>query len=207
MIRDRLKILMQDKNIRVKELSKAVSIPPPTLYGLLSGEAADPRISSLLPLAKYFKVSIEQLTGDVPLDSSQTSGHSIAIPRLKANEVEVWLDGKLPAGLLFYVANNENIPVSERCFILRSNSNAMTPLFQLEDELIINPEITLENNDIALFKLASGQGDLLLRKVALEGEDKFLIPFNSNFPMITLDNKDSCLGVVVANIAYTYKKL
>lgn len=54
-------------NISDMQLAKEIGIPYTTLYQLLQAENISPRAETLLPIARYFKVSIEQLLGESPL--------------------------------------------------------------------------------------------------------------------------------------------
>ena len=45
------------------ELARQLSIPPPSINRILSGQVTDPRISTLILLADYFDVGIDQLLG------------------------------------------------------------------------------------------------------------------------------------------------
>ena len=59
-----LRKLMRKYNLSESSLSRQVSIPQPVISRLLSGSTANPRISTLLALAKNFNVSIEALIGE-----------------------------------------------------------------------------------------------------------------------------------------------
>ena len=45
------------------DLARQLDIPPPTINRLLSGQVTDPRCSTLILLADYFDVTIEQILG------------------------------------------------------------------------------------------------------------------------------------------------
>ena len=44
-------------------LARRTGLNQPTLYKIISGETEDPRISTLLALAKFFDVNVEELIG------------------------------------------------------------------------------------------------------------------------------------------------
>ncbi len=68
-----LRKLLCDHNLNAIELSRALNIPNQTIYQLLNKDDACPKISTLLPIAKFFKITIGQLIGDEPLDSNKTT--------------------------------------------------------------------------------------------------------------------------------------
>ncbi len=59
---DRLKDLMQDKKLNIKELSALTKIPRATINGWTL-KIASPKIDNLIVLADFFNVSIDYLLG------------------------------------------------------------------------------------------------------------------------------------------------
>jgi len=45
------------------DLARQLDVPPPSINRILSGQVTDPRCSTLILLADYFDVSIDQLLG------------------------------------------------------------------------------------------------------------------------------------------------
>jgi transcriptional regulator with XRE-family HTH domain len=59
---DNLRHLMQSTGIKnVNDLSRRVRIAQPTLFRWLAAEAREPRHSSIMPIANYFGVTIDDL--------------------------------------------------------------------------------------------------------------------------------------------------
>ena len=57
-----LKKLLQDRNLGCKELAMAIDMPYPTLIQLVHGNKIyAPSVSTMLPIAHFFEISIEQL--------------------------------------------------------------------------------------------------------------------------------------------------
>ena len=66
-----LTMLMARERLSDNELAERTGIPQPTISRIKSGDSRDPRDSTLRPLAKYFRLSISQLRGDVPLPTDK----------------------------------------------------------------------------------------------------------------------------------------
>ncbi|MBS1223241.1 MAG: peptidase S24-like domain protein [Proteobacteria bacterium] len=66
-----LTMLMAREGLSDNELAERTGIPQPTISRIKSGDSRDPRDSTLRPLAKYFRLSISQLRGDVPLPTDK----------------------------------------------------------------------------------------------------------------------------------------
>ena len=59
-----LKRLMKRYAIEDTELSKETGVPAPTINRLKNNAQMNPTLRNLLPIAKYFKVSVEELVGE-----------------------------------------------------------------------------------------------------------------------------------------------
>lgn len=66
-----LRQLMISAGLSHAQLARALNIPTSTLSKLLNAPNLAPRIDTLLSIARYFNISIEQLIGEKPLDSSE----------------------------------------------------------------------------------------------------------------------------------------
>ena len=62
-----LNSLMVRERLTDNELAVRTGIPQPTISRIRSGESRDPRDSTLRPLAQYFRLTVSQLRGDMPL--------------------------------------------------------------------------------------------------------------------------------------------
>ena len=64
--------LLQDHRMSLNELSSTLKVPYPTLYKLVNQEETYPRLSTLIPLARFFKITLGQLAGEEPLGAQET---------------------------------------------------------------------------------------------------------------------------------------
>lgn len=58
-----LKRLLAKHGITANGLATKLDLPTPTIHRLMTGEVQDPRLSTLIFIADYFDITIEQLTG------------------------------------------------------------------------------------------------------------------------------------------------
>lgn len=59
-----LQYLMANKRVKSgSDLARQLGIPPPSINRILSGQITDPRCSTLMLLADYFEVRMDQLVG------------------------------------------------------------------------------------------------------------------------------------------------
>jgi transcriptional regulator with XRE-family HTH domain len=73
-----LRKLIADANITDVELARALNMPYSTLNQLLKSDNLKPRVDTLIPIAKYFNVTIEQLMGEKSLSRKNISTQSIS---------------------------------------------------------------------------------------------------------------------------------
>ncbi len=66
-----LTTLMVRAGLSDNELADRTGIPQPTISRIKNGNSRDPRDSTLRPLAEYFRLSVSQLRGDVPLPTDR----------------------------------------------------------------------------------------------------------------------------------------
>lgn len=66
-----LRKLMHDANLSEIQLARTLKMPVTTLNQLLNSETVSPRVETLLPIARYFNIHIEQLIGVEPIESNK----------------------------------------------------------------------------------------------------------------------------------------
>lgn len=63
---ENLRALMAVESLSENQLSRNTGVPQPTIHRILSRRVADPRDSTVRPLADYFEVTVEQLRTILP---------------------------------------------------------------------------------------------------------------------------------------------
>lgn len=197
--------LMRESHIKPKELSHHLNISTSTINSILYSQSSNPRLSTLESLADYFSVSIDQLTGKMPLNLDRPSGtfnpdiiHVKKIPLLNLNEVKLWIDDgigndQINAGQT--VVTQEN--VSEKAFAVNMIGESMKPRFHEGNILIMEPAIAPKNQDIVLV-LFDKQEVPIFRQIFFDGNDTFFKPLNPEFGHMILSKDHKILGVMVS---------
>jgi len=70
-----LKQLMEEHKISLSDFSRKIGIGYPTLYQILESKNVHPRVSTLIPILKYFNITLEQLIGEEPLHETHAAKH------------------------------------------------------------------------------------------------------------------------------------
>lgn len=202
-----LKSLMREKNISVTELARQTEISQPVLHRLATGATYNPQIETLLPIARFFAVSIEQLIGNTPLPVTKNIKNIIQdwtrLPLLALNQVINWLEH--PSSIILKKFVRTDIPVSKNSYAIQLSDSTMQPRFFEGTLLIIDPEYSPENQDFVVAQLHN-QKTVTFKQLLVDGENHYLKPLNPDFPIIRMIHNDRVLGTMVqARIDYGKK--
>lgn len=193
--------LMEAHGIDATQLSQQTGLPASTISRLRSNNTeCSPNLSSLIPIANYFSVTISQLIGEESInykydELNQNTIKKISIPILRAETITNYLCGN---NIGTYSFLNIDLPVSEFTFAYYLQGNAMEPQFPDKTILIIDPSIAIENLDYVLV-IPIGNKMPIFRQVLIDGDEKYLRAFNplfKEFTQLTTENH-KLLGVMV----------
>lgn len=212
-ISDVLQMLLQHSGVTESELSRKICIPCATLNKLKTGKINDPRSSTLLTIAKYFDISVDQLLGNTPIDFN-TQECLVNIPIISINELlnnfannhdlsdhQQSIDCNNEANHdTSYFKTTVNVSCKQHSlFAFRINGDAMSPYFDENTILVIDREYTPQNKNFVL-AFISNTNEILVRQLLLDGKCKLLKPINNLFPTITVQDGDIIIGVVINSI-------
>lgn len=197
-----LQHLLFERKLTATELARQTGVPQPTIHRMVTGKCALPHRATLEPIAKYFDLSVEQLTGvDILPENSIAQIFPGAPQAFKQLPMMAWED-------LDNVAMAEPISdsgviatniLSEDCFVTSMPDSSMEPMFSKGSILIVDPSKEASDRSFVLAKLADS-GLVVFRQLLMNAEHRFLKPINpdlSVFPMRLLDEKDELLGTLV----------
>jgi len=186
-----LKTLVAGKNLTINKLARRTGIGQPTLHRIGSGEIANPHVSSLIPIARYFGISIDQLMGAKPLEQQiQTASYGInqcgysKVPILDWEQIELWLNEKIQKSdkLVTDKLFTTDIPVSPATFALRIKDSTMQPNLPKGTTIVIDPQITPTDRDLVLAQI--GKHPPILRQLLIDGDKEYMKEFNSKHGMV-----------------------
>ncbi len=197
-ISDVLKLLMLKQNLKTAQLAREVALPQQTLQRIVNGVSPRPHQSSLLPLAKYFSITLDQLKGKIPIQDLVSPLHSP--PGVSEVSLMPWQDIGTQEG---NVANHPKIytdaNIGPNAFALEMNDSSMEPVFPKGMILIIDPDIEIKDRRYAVVKLAE-HGEIMFRQVLNDGSSVYLKPLCpdlTQFQMKELTSNDQVIGILV----------
>jgi len=199
-----LRLLLEEHKLTTTELARRTGLVQPVVYRMISGETINPKIETLIPLARYFKITVDQLIGQSALASThtKTSNRVIKLPIISWQEAIDWPDVPLQEKVTSYC--HTNTTVSETAFALTIKNSTMAPSFPEKSLIVVDNETPLKNKDFAIIHLKKRK-EAIFRQVLFDGEDLYLKSLNPDFKVIHLHKSDDyrCLGVVLEVVVNT----
>jgi SOS-response transcriptional repressor LexA len=201
-LRANLTTLLEQQDLSVNELAKNTGVPQPVLHRLVKGKTTNPNILTLIPIAKFFSISISQLLGEdlLPLSESNEISAKITIklPIIPWEDIHDWIIHRQTKKSDFILVT-EN--VSRAAFALKIaelKSNIDDPIFHENSIIVIEPNIIPQDSDYVIvknFSLRSSQP--LLRQLLIDGNNKYLKPLNSLVETQKLRSNEQIIGVML----------
>lgn len=140
-------------NLSLSELARETQIPQPTLHHIVEGKTKKPRRQALEAIAKFFSISIPQLTGALPLSTTipETIKESLKIstvPLINWNLAKNWESDKHDLAKFEEIILENKI--HKNAFALQLKDSHLEPLFQENSILIFDSSQPLKDRDFVL---------------------------------------------------------
>lgn len=203
-----LKQLISCIGLSVNALAKALNLPTPTINRLLTGDVQDPRASTLLAIADYFSVSVDQLLGReiLPEKFQQNRMNKLSakppntIPLLSMTEAVNYEEScKKSTNWLRWQSQSKSNGDLEKdaLFSVIIKNNLYEPIFIAGSFIIVNPFSVINSGDYVLVKFTNDT-IAVIKKYVSEGEYKYLYSLKPEVGTINFDkNKCTILGVII----------
>ena len=202
-----LKALINSReNLNEAKLSRELNIPQPTLHRLVHGTTTNPTVSTLLPIATYFNISLDQLLGQSPLclnqdqhskRSSKTEVpilpwervhcHEQLVPTLSYDNWQDWV--------------TTDLTLNPMSFAFRVNGKTMPLPYEFDSIHIVEIGVDLKSMDGKIALMCSiSKSAAYLRKIVRDGSDIWLFPIDSRLPPEKFDTSWTSFGMVRQHI-------
>ena len=194
-----LKRLLFERDIKPVDLARAIDLPPPTVHRLITGKSTRPYQSSLKPIADYFNLEVNQITGEEPILAwGESSPKTPSLERIRKIPVISW-DAVGNLNEAIEQSKNKiltNGKFSEKCFALKMNDYSMEPFFPKHTILIFDPLLKPIDRSYILVQI-EGKTTPIFRQLLIDLDHKYLKPLNpdlSTYQMRVLTDSDKILG-------------
>ncbi|OGT39000.1 MAG: hypothetical protein A3E81_05660 [Gammaproteobacteria bacterium RIFCSPHIGHO2_12_FULL_36_30] len=199
-----VKQLLACADLTANGLAKLLKLPTPTVHRLATGEVEDPRISTLILIADYFGVTIDQLMGRKKLEKhfyskniNQNFRLPFSIPLLTLRDACKFRTHLQNPPHWFCWQSNTDYDDDEKIFAVKIQNNLYDPLFAQNTVLIINPENAAKNGDYVLVNFDDDAAPVLKRYMS-EGKNKYFCTINDELKTTPYNQKEMIMvGVVI----------
>lgn len=196
-----LKMLLKEHHLSESELARRTGIGQPVIHRMASGETDNPKVATLIPIARYFALTINQLMGVDPLPKDRIPGTYNPI-------VQTW--AKVPLFTWEQLTEWPNITrrgthdiristdadVSEQAFAIYVKDSTMLPRFPEGTLLIIDPALEAQDKDFVI-AIPKAQKNASFKQLLIDGDDIYLKPINPDFNTLQIDSETKVVGVMI----------
>ncbi len=198
-----LEQLIKARGINTRQLHKHTGIPLSTLHRLRLNKETNPTLASLIPIAKYFEVTVDQLIGINPLEKNNTFVNGIKVPIIawkNALKCKKYREQQAFSSVLV----TDICPHSE-CYalIIKQHQRLQWSNLVMDSLLIIDTKLEAENRDFIIVKEKKLILPQLYQVLILKNK-RYLKISDLNSEIIPFTNNYKNLGVVV-QIRMNYK--
>jgi SOS-response transcriptional repressor LexA len=211
-----LKHLIEERGLNVSKLARKTGVLQPVLHRIVAGTALYPKIDTLVPLAKYFDVTLDELVGLAPLPEHEPSTQILKKKRAKNistyYEVPLFTWEEMPGlidkeyAIAQFVTRRKSdkdtvmteYPISDKTFAVTLPNHSMAPRFNEGDILIVDQLLQREEGDFVLVNLDKNDPSIF-KQFFIDGADRYLKSLNPDVKPLCIHKNDPCewIGVVV----------
>ncbi len=196
-IHSNIDYLMEKFSLDITSLSMETGVPIATI-SRMKKEDNNPTISSIEPLAEFFRIDLNDLLyedlSSMDYQSKKKIGNIQFVPTAKLEEINQWpiqFNPKLYMGTIGNLNNGS--------FGLLISTDSLTPIFYKNSILIIDPLILPKDGDY-VFCLLQEEKIPVIRQIFVDGSNNFFKPINPGYGEMILIKKFQILGVIVKSI-------
>lgn len=189
---------MAEARINAEELSRRTGLPASTIKKIRNGDNANPTLSTLSPLARYFSLSISQLIGDEPFPSTRIKGSYCLNPEtLSYIPLLTWaeaIDWPATRSHMHATIATEH-KYSDSAFALLVEEDGWENLSK-DTALLADPALSVDHRDYIIVYKKDQKLPTLKQALFDEGQ-MYLKPITHQYNITRLTPEHKILGVVV----------
>jgi SOS-response transcriptional repressor LexA len=204
---DNLNLLMAKARINASELARQTGLPASTIKKIRNNDNPNPTLTTLIPLAKYFLITLSELIGEESFSefNLKTIEEGIKysvnqIPLLTWKDSIIWPSNDIKYSSLIMVESK----YSKSCFALQVIEDDWENLPR-GTILVIDPEHKITHRDLVVIHKEE-QDIPTLKQIFHDEETTYLKPIVHGYNITTFTPQHKSLGVVMEYRKYIHKK-
>lgn len=198
-----LEYLIKKWGININQLHKHTGIPLSTLKRLRLNKENNPTLASLVPIANYFSISLDQLTGREALPKKNNKKQIDGLPIPLIHWKDILNISKNRNHLAFSSLLIRDITLNENSFALVIRDNN-TNNFLAGSLLVIDPSLKGGNRDFIIVYKKGETKPQLMQKIIYKNKT-YLKNLNIESEIIKFSDLYKIIGVAI-QIRMNYKK-
>lgn len=192
---------MAEARISGLYLAENTGVPVTTINRIRNKGKTNPTLETLLPIARFFNLTISQLVGENDLVSQKevnptpsTNAFFLEIPIISWESAHSWVAGKMCPVKEYAISNNVICKGAYGLVV----QNEYWQDFKVGTLLIIKPSLKAEDGDyIVVHELLENEThENTLRKLSFESGKKYLLPMTSGGNTEEMTDRHFLLGVL-----------
>ena len=184
------KLISSKGGLTPSSLAKQLGIPTNKITRIINGDVTDPKASTLLQIASFFDIGIEQLLGIKPIEISNTTEdvkHSILLPVYH-------IENGSPSSDWYRWAYDEK---KESAVAIKVDTDLYEPIIPLDSTLIVDRDEEVLHRSYIIIKEPSNNR-FIVRRIIFDGNSKYIHPINTGFNIEQYDNiQHEIFGVIL----------
>jgi len=193
-------LLNRKENITPAALARKLGIPTNKITRILNGDVTDPKASTLLQIANYFGITIEQLLGLEPMSRGGVQGESSTSKQLPVFAVSKSDTQKAPLEWYHWVGNG----IDSEYYALSVDTDLYEPTLYQNSLLIIDSHLIPEDRSFVVVRKKNNPGNFSIKKYVIDGNDIYFYPLN---PQLSVEIFDESLYTISGVIIEVHQKL
>ncbi|MBY0544623.1 MAG: helix-turn-helix domain-containing protein [Gammaproteobacteria bacterium] len=191
-----LRMLLSKHKLTSKKLSDITCVPLPTISRFRSDRDVNPTINSLLPICKYFNVSVDQILGFSPLPSdehaTELAPHLTAVPLIKCDSLpDFGVKKKSKDVLIVYTELSQDLDL----YALNVETTCWR-MFQKGSIIFVSRNTKPQHGDYVIAYSVKDHA-VGIKQYSVDIESVYLKSLNDNADIVKLNNAYKISGVIV----------
>lgn len=194
-----LNYLLSQHSLDIKNLALASGIPAPTLVRMKKADS-NPTLSSIEPLLDFFRIDMDSFLykdlSDKQFQDTKKVGELIHLPLFTLQEISLGVEKATVSKIIAAVGIT-----GKNAFAVSINTDILTPAFQSNSIIIIDPDLKPIEADYVLCYLDDlEEGTPVFRQLFIDGKNYYFKSMNTNFSEMKHYEKYKILGVIIKSI-------
>lgn len=185
-------LIEREHKLTPAALARKLGIPTNKITRILNGDVTDPKASTLVQIASYFDITIEQLLG---LETIVRQGASDQITATQSLPIYEFSNPAQMTKKWYRWVSNE---IDGEYYVLAIDTDLYEPTFPQNSLLIVNPNTMPDDRSYVVVQKKDSPQHCSIKKYVLEGDQIYFYPINPKLPIEVFDkNSYTVAGVIL----------